>query len=50
MYISTKINRGLPSMYPAITNINDQPFLQRQQQWMHTTNKKIQYELRLNKK
>lgn len=38
------INGGkLPSMYPQLSNLN-QPFLHRQQQWVHNANKKLQYE------
>merc|ERR1719162_1669573 len=34
---------ALPSMYPQLCNV-EQPFLHRQQQWVHNANKKLQYE------
>ena len=34
---------ALPSMYPQLSNV-EQPFLHRQQQWVHNANKRLQYE------
>jgi len=34
---------ALPAMYPQLCNV-EQPFLHRQQQWVHNANKRLQYE------